>query len=205
MNAMIGEKFSGEQLDPARAVHAGQHRIHGVSVVRCSSPDDADRLPSCMMPELTRPTSMTVIADEDWMAMVMTAPSAMPAKAVLRHRLEGALQRAACQLSQSAGHHVHAIEEERKPAEQSEDLQHCHRETLYFLSVFGKVRPYRTNYTISQKTGASRPIFRNSGLGRLLINHLRRLPKFYQSIGFESLNSRIFQTLSRQSLVIHSC
>lgn len=46
--------------------------------------------PSCMIPELTRPTSMTVMADEDWMAMVMTAPSAMPAKRffviVLRER-----------------------------------------------------------------------------------------------------------------------
>ena len=27
-----------------------------------------------MTPEFTRPTSMTVIADEDWMAMVMPAP-----------------------------------------------------------------------------------------------------------------------------------
>ena len=30
--------------------------------------------PSSMMPELTRPTSMTVTAVEDWMAMVMPAP-----------------------------------------------------------------------------------------------------------------------------------
>lgn len=109
--------------------------------------------PSCMIPELTRPTSMTVIADEDWMAMVMTAPSAMPAKRFFVIALDGSLQRAACQAFPVRRHHVHAIEEERKPAEQSEDLQkHCHRETLYFLSVFGKVRPYRTNYTISQKT-----------------------------------------------------
>ena len=32
--------------------------------------------PSFMTPELTRPTSMTVRAEEDWMAMVMPAPSA---------------------------------------------------------------------------------------------------------------------------------
>ena len=32
------------------------------------------------MPELTRPTSMTVIAEDDWIAMVMPAPSARLAK-----------------------------------------------------------------------------------------------------------------------------
>jgi len=99
-----------------------------------------------------------------------------PRKRVLRHRFEGALQRAACQLSQSAGHHVHAIEEERKPgirvncvspgviltdmvanvapevlAELAQEAP-PRKNGLYFLSVFGKVRPYRTNYTISQKT-----------------------------------------------------
>ena len=33
---------------------------------------------SCIMPEFTKPTSMTVMAEEDWMAMVITAPSASP-------------------------------------------------------------------------------------------------------------------------------
>ena len=32
------------------------------------------------MPELTRPTSITVMAEEDWIAMVMPAPRPMPAK-----------------------------------------------------------------------------------------------------------------------------
>ncbi len=31
--------------------------------------------PSSMTPEFTRPTSITVMAEEDWMAMVMPAPS----------------------------------------------------------------------------------------------------------------------------------
>ena len=30
---------------------------------------------SCMMPELTKPTTMTVVADEDWMMAVTPAPS----------------------------------------------------------------------------------------------------------------------------------
>ena len=31
--------------------------------------------PSSITPEFTRPTSMTVMAEEDWMAMVIPAPS----------------------------------------------------------------------------------------------------------------------------------
>ena len=31
---------------------------------------------SCMMPELTRPTTMTVVPELDWMSAVMTAPRA---------------------------------------------------------------------------------------------------------------------------------
>ena len=32
--------------------------------------------PSSITPEFTRPTSITVMAEDDWMAMVMPAPSA---------------------------------------------------------------------------------------------------------------------------------
>ncbi len=35
---------------------------------------------SSIMPEFTRPTSITVMAEEDWMAMVITAPRARPLK-----------------------------------------------------------------------------------------------------------------------------
>lgn len=92
MNAMIGEKFSGlsSWIQPVPFT-PDNDRIHGVSVVPMFEPMMTPIVcPSCMMPELTRPTSMTVMADEDWMAMVMTAPSAMPAKRffviVLRER-----------------------------------------------------------------------------------------------------------------------
>ncbi len=79
MRATMGEKFAGFSRDmkmlsdwmPLR------DRIHAVSVVPISAPMMAPTvLPSSMMPELTRPTSMTVRAEEDWMAMVMAAPSA---------------------------------------------------------------------------------------------------------------------------------
>ena len=35
-------------------------------------------LPSCMMPELTKPTTMTVVAEEDWITAVTSAPSSTP-------------------------------------------------------------------------------------------------------------------------------
>ena len=53
-----------------------RERIQAVSVVPTLEPMMTPTVwPSSMMPELTRPTSITVIAEEDWMAMVMPAPS----------------------------------------------------------------------------------------------------------------------------------
>ena len=51
-------------------------RIQAVSVVPKSEPIITQTVCSIsMMPELTRPTSITVSAEEDWMAIVTTAPS----------------------------------------------------------------------------------------------------------------------------------
>ena len=51
-------------------------KIHAVTVVPMFEPMMTPMVcPSSMMPELTRPTSMTVIAEEDWIAMVMPMPS----------------------------------------------------------------------------------------------------------------------------------
>ena len=54
-------------------------RIHAVSVVPISDPKitltvDA----SSIMPELTKPTSITVIADDDWIAIVIRIPMRSP-------------------------------------------------------------------------------------------------------------------------------
>ena len=35
---------------------------------------------SVIMPELTKPTTMTVVAEEDWIAAVMPAPTSTPRK-----------------------------------------------------------------------------------------------------------------------------
>ena len=54
-------------------------RIHAVSVVPISDPKMTPTVcDRSMMPELTKPTSMTVIADEDWMAIVISAPIVRP-------------------------------------------------------------------------------------------------------------------------------
>ncbi len=48
---------------------------------------------SSIMPELTRPTSITVMAEEDWMAMVITAPRARPFQGleVIERRMDSSL------------------------------------------------------------------------------------------------------------------
>ena len=52
--------------------------IHVVTVVPMFEPMMTPMVwPNCMMPELTKPTSITVMAEEDWIAMVMTKPSSI--------------------------------------------------------------------------------------------------------------------------------
>ena len=53
-----------------------RERIHAVSVVPIFAPKMTYSVwPNFMIPELTRPTSITVTAEEDCTAMVMAAPS----------------------------------------------------------------------------------------------------------------------------------
>ena len=76
--AIRGEKFSGfkrftKMLSLSMPV---RERIHAVRVVPMLEPMMTPMVcPSSMTPEFTRPTSITVMAEEDWMAMVMPAPS----------------------------------------------------------------------------------------------------------------------------------
>ena len=54
-------------------------KIHAVSVVPISEPNITPTVcGSSMIPEFTKPTSITVMADEDWMAIVMMAPMVRP-------------------------------------------------------------------------------------------------------------------------------
>ena len=82
MRANISEKTEGfrsfkKTLSPLSM--PARDRIHAVSVVPMSEPNITPTVCGrSMMPELTNPTSMTVIADEDWMAIVITAPTARP-------------------------------------------------------------------------------------------------------------------------------
>ena len=79
--AKRGEKFSGlsmfkRTLSLSMPV---RERIHAVSVVPMLEPIKTPMVcPSSMTPEFTRPTSITVTAEEDWMAMVMPAPRSRP-------------------------------------------------------------------------------------------------------------------------------
>ena len=82
IRAKISEKHEGLRsfkniLSPLSI--PARDRIHAVSVVPISEPKITPTVcGSSMMPELTKPTSMTVIADDDWMAIVITAPTARP-------------------------------------------------------------------------------------------------------------------------------
>lgn len=78
MSATMGEKLSGFKscTKTLSLVMPERLKIHAVTVVPMFEPMMTPMVcPSSMMPELTRPTSMTVIAEEDWIAMVMPMPS----------------------------------------------------------------------------------------------------------------------------------
>ena len=75
--AKTREKFSGLSIciQTASLSMPDRLRIQEVRVVPMLAPKMMWRVwEKSMMPELTRPTIMTVVAEEDWMAMVMTAP-----------------------------------------------------------------------------------------------------------------------------------
>ena len=77
-SASRGEKFLGfrkltKKLSLSMPVRDSSH---AVSVVPMLDPMMTPMVcPSSITPEFTRPTSITVMAEEDWMAMVIPAPS----------------------------------------------------------------------------------------------------------------------------------
>ena len=77
-SATTGEKTSGFSSCSQMASLSipDRERIQAVRVVPTLDPMMTPTVcPSSMMPEFTRPTSITVTAEEDWMAMVIPAPS----------------------------------------------------------------------------------------------------------------------------------
>ena len=74
---MTGEKFSGFNIEMNRLSLSipERLRIHAVRVVPMLEPMMTPTVwASSMMPEFTSPTSITVSADEDWIAIVTIAP-----------------------------------------------------------------------------------------------------------------------------------
>ena len=82
IRAKISEKHEGFKsfkkiLSPLSM--PASDRIQAVRVVPISEPKITPTVwGRFMMPELTKPTSMTVIAEEDWMAIVIIAPTVRP-------------------------------------------------------------------------------------------------------------------------------
>ena len=78
IKASRGEKFLGlrkltKKFSLSMPVRDSSHAVRVVPILEPMMMPMV--CPISMTPEFTRPTSMTVIAEEDWMAMVMPAPS----------------------------------------------------------------------------------------------------------------------------------
>ena len=99
-----------------------------------------------IMPELTKPTSITEVAEEDWITAVTPAPRSTPLKGVLDRRYstsssrfssscrKGVIQLAAGHFFQAFAHQGHAEEEQRHTAEQRNHIGKAHKTpSLLFL------------------------------------------------------------------------
>ena len=95
---------------------------------------------NCIRPELTRPTSMTVIAEEDWIAIVIPAPSSVLEKGIGGDLFQRAFQRTAGDLAEAAGHHIHTVKEKGQTADEHEDAEYNrHSNTpFYFLFLYSE-------------------------------------------------------------------
>ena len=82
MQANISEKLAGLRSPKIRLPSASiplKDKIQAVRVVPRSDPKITPTVcSSSMMPEFTKPTSITVIADEDCMAIVIMVPTTIP-------------------------------------------------------------------------------------------------------------------------------
>ena len=76
------ENMVAEEMPPPSSIPAST-RIQPVAVVPMLAPIMIPMaLASFIIPELTKPTTMTVVADDDWMTAVTKAPSRTPRKVV---------------------------------------------------------------------------------------------------------------------------
>ena len=65
-----------------------------------------------IMPELTKPTTITVVAEEDWITAVMPAPTSYAQNAVGCQPFQNAFHSVAGRGLQAGAHHLHTVQEE---------------------------------------------------------------------------------------------
>ena len=79
-----------------------------------------------IMPELTKPTTMTDVAEDDWMTAVTPVPSRKPLSGRAGQPVKNELQLVARHLFQSVAHQRHAEQEQRDAAEQRDHIRNTH-------------------------------------------------------------------------------
>ena len=95
------------RLSPCKPV---SDRIQLVTVVPMFAPMMTPAAcDSRMMPELTKPTTITVVADEDWIIAVTRRAEQHGFNLAFGQAFQNALQLAAGSAGQPFAHHVHAV------------------------------------------------------------------------------------------------
>ena len=89
---------------------------------------------TCIMPELTKPTTITEVAEEDWMMAVTPVPRSTPLRGAAGELVEDQLQFVARHLLQPVPHEGHAEEEEGHAAEQRDEVGNAHSPHAPFVA-----------------------------------------------------------------------
>lgn len=90
---------------------------------------------SFMMPEFTKPTTMTVVAEDDWITAVTPAPkrTALIGFDVSFSRIP--FQSAAGKLFETISHGLHSVKEQREPAKHRQYSKKVHKILLFKILI----------------------------------------------------------------------
>ena len=124
------------QPDPPLQVRLRQ-MIHPVMLVPRMAPRTMPMAwRTFIMPELTKPTTITEVAEEDWMMAVTPVPRSTPFMGCAGELVQHQFQLVARYLLQPVPHQGHAKEEEGHPAQQRDEVGQVHGPHAPFSSLF---------------------------------------------------------------------
>ncbi len=90
---------------------------------------------SFMMPEFTKPTTMTVVAEDDWITAVTPAPKRTALIGFDVNFFKNSFQSASGKLFETISHGLHSVKEQREPAKHRQYSKKVHKILLFKILI----------------------------------------------------------------------